>query len=246
MSGVVISLFEYTGTMLRPWAEAGFTCYAFDIQHGSRQETRYGPGSITCVPWDADAPGSYTGVAAEFSSTGPVVMLFSFPPCTDLAGSGARHWKAKAERDPQFQLHAAGRAIKSEQLAQELGCPYLIENPVGALSRHMGKPAAIFNPCDYGGYIPEAEAVHPVWPDYIAPRDAYKKKTCVWTGNGFVMPEPRPVEPVSYVGQGGSNAHNKLGGKSDKTKNIRSATPRGFARAIFNANANVIAARKAA
>lgn len=27
-----------------------------------------------------------------------------------------------------------------------------------------------------------------------------------------------------------------LGGKSDRTKNIRSATPRGFARAVFEAN----------
>ena len=246
MSGTVISLFEYTGTMLRPWAEAGFTCYAFDIQHGSRQETKCGPGSITSVPWDADAPDAYAEVRAMFNSIGNVSMLFSFPPCTDLAGSGARHWKAKAERDPDFQVRAAARATKSVQLANDLSCPYMIENPVGALSRHMGKPSAIFNPCDYGGYIPEAEAEHPVWPDYIAPRDAYTKKTCVWTGNGFVMPAPLPVEPVAYTGQGGSNAHNKLGGKSEKTKNIRSATPRGFAAAVFNANANVTAAHVAA
>ena len=29
----VISLYDYTGEALKPWAEAGYTCYAFDIQH---------------------------------------------------------------------------------------------------------------------------------------------------------------------------------------------------------------------
>ena len=34
----------------------------------------------------------------------------------------------------------------------------------------------------------------------------------------------------------GSPQWGKLGGKSLRTKNIRSATPRGFARAVFEAN----------
>lgn len=34
-----------------------------------------------------------------------------------------------------------------------------------------------------------------------------------------------------------SDQHKKLGGRSLKTKNIRSATPRGFAQAVFEANA---------
>jgi hypothetical protein len=47
------------------------------------------------------------------------------------------------------------------------------------------------------------------------------------------MPDRKPVECDSF---GSSTQHRKLGGKSMKTKNIRSATPRGFARAIFEAN----------
>ena len=31
--GIVISLYDYTGEALKPWAKAGYTCYAFDIQH---------------------------------------------------------------------------------------------------------------------------------------------------------------------------------------------------------------------
>lgn len=53
------------------------------------------------------------------------------------------------------------------------------------------------------------------------------------------MPDRRkvPLDADQLDGQGQSKAHNKLGGKSEKTKEIRSATPRGFAEAVFRANA---------
>ena len=46
------------------------------------------------------------------------------------------------------------------------------------------------------------------------------------------MPDKKPVD----VEPGYSDQHKKLGGKSLKTKNIRSATPRGFAQAVFESN----------
>lgn len=49
------------------------------------------------------------------------------------------------------------------------------------------------------------------------------------------MPDKKPV----YVEEGYSLQHKKLGGKSAKTKQIRSETPRGFARAVFEANATL-------
>ena len=30
---IVLSLYDYTGEALKPWAEAGYACYAFDIQN---------------------------------------------------------------------------------------------------------------------------------------------------------------------------------------------------------------------
>jgi len=46
------------------------------------------------------------------------------------------------------------------------------------------------------------------------------------------MPPKRPTEkPDGY-----SQQHLKLGGKSQRTKDIRSATPRGFARAVYEFN----------
>jgi hypothetical protein len=238
----VVSLFDYTGNALRPWAEAGYECHAFDIQHEAPPTAPriefIGRGTITFHHWDSDTPGRYRTVEQAVQGS-RVVMLFGWPPCTDLAGSGARHWAAKLAADPLCQARAVERAKLCAAMADALGgCPYVIENPIGALSR-LWRPAEVyFNPCDFGGYIPEAEAEHPVWPEYIAPRDAYKKLTGYWFGNGFRMPAKRAVEPeVIVVGnKQGSRQWAKLGGKSLKTKNIRSATPRGGMLAVYEAN----------
>lgn len=50
----------------------------------------------------------------------------------------------------------------------------------------------------------------------------------------FNFPELRPVEPVKVCSQGSWIM--KLGGKSETTKELRSNTPLGFARAFFESN----------
>ena len=50
------------------------------------------------------------------------------------------------------------------------------------------------------------------------------------------MPTKVAVDPEAYHGNGYSTSMMKLGGKSQRTKDIRSATPRGFAIAIHDAN----------
>ena len=233
--GIVLSLYDYTGEALKPWAEAGYTCYAFDIQHPADRviKDKYASGGLIRY---AHADLHNIDVLASLYSTfvtQPVVLGMAFPVCTDLAVSGAAHFKRKAEKDPKFQDKAASHARWCAYLFDALGVPYFIENPVSRLATLWRKPDYSFHPYQYGGYIPAAEAEHPKWPEYIAPRDAYPKKTCLWTGGGFVMPATLPVTPED----GHSRQHLKLGGKSMKTKNIRSATPRGFARAVFEANA---------
>ena len=125
----------------------------------------------------------------------------------------------------------------ARDIGEAYGVPYAIENPVSVISSEWRKPDHMFQPCDFGGYLPEDDTSP--YPDIIPARDAYTKKTCLWTGNGFVMPAKRPVDPVKYQDRNGLNysaLHWKLGGKSLRTKNIRSATPRGFAQAVFAAN----------
>ena len=114
-----------------------------------------------------------------------------------------------------------------------IGVPYFIENPVSVLATKWRKPDYSFHPYEYGGYIEDDAAEHPRWPEYIAPRDAYKKKTCLWTGNNFRMPTKVSVDPERYHGNGYSTAMMKLGGKSQKGQKIYAVqTPRGFAKAV--------------
>ena len=44
---VVVSLYEFTGVALRPWAKRGYTCFAYDLQHDNTKIERFdGGGSI--------------------------------------------------------------------------------------------------------------------------------------------------------------------------------------------------------
>jgi len=230
---IVISLYDYTGEAVKPWAERGYTCLCYDLQHEGYNRVDYpNGGSITYVHMDLYNPVSLRMLAEVFTRRN-VVFAQAFPVCTDIAVSGARHYAKKALLNPDFQVQAADKAKAASQLFTQLGCPYYIENPVSVLSTLWRKPNHTFHPFEYGGYIPKSKAQHPLYPDYIAPRDAYSKKTCLWVGGGFKMPRKLPVECDNY---GASQQFKKLGGKSMKTKNIRSATPRGFAEAVYQAN----------
>ncbi|SFH98174.1 hypothetical protein [Planctomicrobium piriforme] len=156
MNGIIVSLFDYTGNMVRPWADAGFQCYCVDIQHSIRRDRS--DGNIHFV-W---------GDARSWLPPDRPLILFAFPPCTHLAVSGARDFAKKSWpmlRDGMDCFHAAYTA------ANWAGCPFMIENPVGRISGIHGKPNSIFDPCDYGGYLDP-------------PGDEYTKSTCLWTGGG--------------------------------------------------------------
>ena len=229
----VLSLYDFTGEALKPWAEQGYSCVAFDIQHDDSTTDVYpSGGSIKYVHADLHNFHTHRQIFMKYNGKN-VVFGMAWPVCTDMAVSGAPHFERKRKADPLFQDKAAKHASDCADLFDDLGCPYMIENPVSVLATLWRKPDHSFHPYQYGNYIHDDEAEHPVWPDYIAPKDAYPKKTCLWTGNGFTMPWTDPVEPE----QGHSRQHLKLGGKSMKTKNIRSATPRGFATAIYEFNA---------
>jgi hypothetical protein len=164
MSECVISLCDRTGRFLQPWAEAGFECYAVDVQHSIRKD-RFENG-IWFVWGDARTWRPPSGKRPIF--------VAAFPPCTHVAVSGARDFKKKGGQMLRDSLETFEAC---RQAAAWSGAPYLIENPVGILSSipHIGKPNYWFDPCDYTLY---------------EPADNYTKKTGLWTGNGFVMPPP--------------------------------------------------------
>lgn len=231
----VIFLFDYTGIMAKPWADSGYDCYCFDGQHETGVNKSNHKNITNVGMWfNNNATGDFIDDDIEkiIDVTGDdVCFVFGFPECTHLAVSGAAHFAKKRDNNPFFQDEAMILVRLVESLGVKLKCPWALENPVSVISTMWRKPDYSFHPYEYGGYLPDND-IHPIYPEYIKPRDAYPKKTCIWSGNGFVMPKKMPVE----VMPGYSDQHKKLGGKSLKTKNIRSATPRGFSMAVFSSN----------
>lgn len=224
-----IFLYDRTGIMAKPWLDAGYECWCFDGQH-EPGAARDGNHVKVGVWFDAYLTANHANDIFKMVGNN-VAFVFGFPECTDLAVSGAAHFAKKKAANPNFQVEASSLAKLVEMVANIYACPWGVENPVSVLSTLWRKPNFNFHPWEYGGYLPVGDT-HPEYPEYIKPRDAYPKKTCIWCGNGFIEPERRSV----IVEPGYSDQHKKLGGKSLKTKNIRSATPRGFARAVFIAN----------
>lgn len=224
-----IFLYDFTGIMAQPWLDAGYECWCFDGQH-HEGITRDG-NHIKVGMW-FEPMGIFNQTDEIVKMVGDnVCFVFGFPECTQLAVSGAAHFEKKRKENPLFQWEAIQLAHLVRLVGDAYKVPWAFENPVSVISSQWRKPDFSFNPYEYGGYLP-VDDIHPTYPEYIKPRDAYPKKTCIWYGNGFIEPERLPVE----CEPGYSDQHKKLGGKSLKTKNIRSATPRGFAKAVFIAN----------
>lgn len=229
--GKAVFIFDYSEAMLKPWVNAGWECWCFDSQHpwGISKEEKIGKGKIVRVGiWFIPYENNVDRVLELVDGFD---FLFGFPECTNLATSGAKHFKNKFLLDPQFQDKAMELVYFIRDLGDKVGCPWALENPVSVISSYWRKPNFYFSPHEYGGYLPKND-VHPLYPEYINPRDAYPKKTGIWYGGGFKAPLRRTVK----ISPGYSKQFYKLGGRSLKTKNIRSATPRGFAEAVFRFN----------
>lgn len=227
MKDLILCLCDVSGILAAPWVKLGYRAVLIDPQHpeGVTQE-----GNVIRVGRVIDHPEAWDVIrwARQYTA-----FVAGFPVCTDLAVSGSVRFAEKRERDVNFQAKAMQLVHECRVIGELSGAPWWFENPVSVISSIYRQPDHTFHPNEYGGYLPEDDT-HPLYPDYFPPRDAYGKKTCLWSGGGFRMPEKRPVPLAEDQtdGQGQSKAHNKLGGKSDRTKNIRSATPRGFAEAL--------------
>lgn len=182
MTKIILDLCGGTGAWSKPYRDAGYDVRVITLpEHDVRL---YKP------------PENVYGILAA-------------PPCTHLAGSGARWWKDKGEGALLEALSIVDACLRVIILAEPVF--WCLENPVGRLSGYLGKPVMYFNPCDYG--------------------DPYTKKTCLW--GKFNIPEKNLVEPEFVIYKGGKRfAPNYGWGKNIK----RSITPSGFAQAFFKAN----------
>lgn len=136
-----------------------------------------------------------------------VYGILAAPPCDHFAVSGARWWNLKGYLALQEGLSVVDACLRIIYACNPVF--WALENPVGRLVHYLGKPKMYFQPCDYG--------------------DPYTKKTCLW--GKFNEPGKSLVEPTE-----GSKLWRKYGGKTAKTKMMRSITPPGFAQAFYQAN----------
>jgi len=200
---IVVSLCEQSGNMVRPWARHGYECYAVDLQNDGSTE-HAGDGQIHYVNAD---------VRDWQPPEQPVRIGFAFPPCTDLAVSGAKWFKEKG-------LLALAEAIElvgvCKQQLEGLDCPWMLENPKSTLSTHWRAPDYKFDPYQYDGYTESDER--------------YTKETWLWTGGGFQMPKTDAVREH----QADDRIH-KMPPSADRSEK-RSETPTGFACAVYLAH----------
>ncbi len=144
----------------------------------------------------------------EPSVWGPFAITFAFPPCTHFANSGNRY---KAGKGLSALIDGLQLVEACRDICEASGVPWMLENPVGSLSTYWRKPDYTFQPWHY--------------------LDKESKRTCLWTGGGFVMPpfeclvRPDDVKESCW----------KMPPSAERA-DLRSVTPAGFARAVFDAN----------
>lgn len=204
----LISLFDYTGNASRPFRENGWNVTQIDLQHG-----------MDILEWDFIR--WYNNLNDYIL---PSVGIIAMIPCTDYALSGAKHFARKdADGSTEYSQKLTERTKHIIDYFDNVGTLrfWQVENPMSRIHKlnpWLGSPVLKFNPCDYACYDP------------IPENSRYNKMTWLW-GN-FNIPEKKRIEPHTKDYPGFRNA----GGKSLKTKNMRSITPLGFAYKYNNLN----------
>jgi hypothetical protein len=194
------------------------------FDHSGEWSRPYREAGYQVVHFDIKEPGGFgwSYDIADFSveflteelGLDTVYGILAAPPCTHFTVSGAQYWP---EKDADGRTDAMIELVYTVFRCVELFAPkfWVFENPVGRLPKlipELGRPW-YFQPHWFG--------------------DAYTKKTGLW-GRFYTDLERNDVEPVRACEAGSWLM--KLGGKSEKTKALRSVTPPGFAQAFFGAN----------
>lgn len=141
-----------------------------------------------------------------------VDFAMAWPDCTHSAYSGQRWRRDEGPRAAAmgFLLFAACWDL-CRHWEHACRAAWMLENPDGWVCSWC-KPDHSFHPWEYG--------------------DGYSKKTNLWTGGGFVMP---PKIPEMFAATIDNRIHRAAPGPG--RRNFRSATPMGFATAVYEANA---------
>ena len=155
----------------------------------------------------------------SYTQLGSVYGILAAIPCTDFALSGAR-WFTEKDRNGQTK-----KSIKLVERTLEIinyfnPVFWCIENPMTRIHKlvpEIGKVQFKFHPFEFAQYDP------------ISRNSQYSKMT--WLFGKFNRPVKKSMPNID-----GTKYWLKLGGKSERTKELRSITPLGFAYAFYEAN----------
>lgn len=227
---IILDLCGGTGSWSKPYIESGYSVHVitypdYDINH-------------TCFTDKFIIFNS--GIWTEnqlWIETKDIYGILVAPPCT-MFSNARRNAKEPldlkgAMKTVQSCFNVVHNCLYYNHIKSNGGLKFwALENPhTGYLKRFLGKPALVFDPCDYG--------------------DPYTKKTALW--GEFNNPKYNRVEPnktkihktgkTDYATCVEHLAKDKIipEGYKEKTKYpkrkiLRSMTPQGFATAFFTAN----------
>lgn len=162
-------------------------------------------------------------------------MMVAFPPCTDLAVSGARHFKKKRENSQQQKSIDFFMKLMNSKIDK-----IAIENPIGIISGDYIKKELPELALKYSLPIKSSQIIQP-WQF----GDKAQKSTCLWLKN---LPLLKPTDIVEkgeffeFVSKKGENKRMPMwyykALKEAKTpqqrRTLRSKTFEGIARAMAN------------
>lgn len=238
----LLDLFDHSGTWAEPFEQAGWNVIQLELKHG-----------VDLLQFQSVEDVFDFGIE-------DVHGIIAAPPCTDFAVSGAQYWTKK---DLAGFTAKSLELVHQVQRFADLFTPtdpdyeesffWALENPVGRLPQLVPELEAYgkaywFQPCDFTGHLKPSRKVLDRLDvirakngkgvtneecDFVVKWNAYNKKTGLW-GNFNRNLTVKPVEPVRCSEQGSFTQ--RLGTKSEKTKEQRSNTPLGFAKAFFQAN----------
>lgn len=213
MNKIILDLCGGTGAWSKPYADAGYKVFNLTLPYYNVVVKSSLPSEVIMAIQDNNVYG-----------------ILAAPPCTMF--SIARNDKtANTERDLRKGMQIVQGCLdliyecQYKKFRKGTGLKFwALENPAsGYLHRYLGKPAMVFEPCDYG--------------------DPYTKKTALW-GN-FNEPIKNPVKPTRGTMVKHASHFKDLKPVDPKyqkdlgkdTRTIRrSITPEGFAQAFFKAN----------
>jgi hypothetical protein len=139
LSGIVLSLCDFSGAWSNPYRRAGYRVVRVDIQHP--------PGEH----WTLEGGWTVGHDVTTYEPRWEPDIVLAAPPCTCFCRPGARWWKRQDERgETECNVNVFRACLRLCRLAKRY---WALENPPGRHQRLMpelGPPAWQFHPWEFG------------------------------------------------------------------------------------------------